>query len=517
MPNARCRIERVRVPIHALLSAALLGSLSACKLVEDTIDVGEDRDHSGPFDGDASASEAGADAGDGGLASGDGSGGSGGSGDGAVEGPPGATMDAAVLGLDASLMLPDGTWILADGGILLPDGRVIDAMEAEREYGVEPDVSRCEIADDNAWQGSVDIDDESSFALVPGALGFGLAYRALATGNCRHDIETAQIPATSGFPMPHGLIDECATITDVTLASIGTSWHLAWVDNFSGSAELYTAELDDGLQIPAGERRQLTDNELLQESKPVLKEISGRPLLAWISHDLGSDTYAIHAQWLDDDSGPIELLSGDAGHEPAGLALSQVGEENAVVGWVGPETNPGVWLVRLDAAATPLGEPIKLTGQVGASSSLDLTQHPIGGAAVYSIDINGVPQVRFRRLDVTGMPIAEERIVIGAPLHAQDASVFGVAGGYAVAYRALPAGSVHQPELRMTFISKEGNVMRDPAGSVLTLSIAPATLASARSHLAVAVEGQIMIAWLDDDPGSRNNALKVVRRRLDCE
>jgi hypothetical protein len=58
--------------------------------------------------------------------------------------------------------------------------------------------------------------------------------------------------------------------------------------------------------------------------------------------------------------------------------------------------------------------------------------------------------------------------------------------------------------------------MRDSAGSPLSVRIAPATQASARTQLAVSVDGQIMIAWLDDDPASAGNALKVARRRLDC-
>jgi hypothetical protein len=59
-------------------------------------------------------------------------------------------------------------------------------------------------------------------------------------------------------------------------------------------------------------------------------------------------------------------------------------------------------------------------------------------------------------------------------------------------------------------------VIRDSGGHLISFLIGSATLAEGRTYVAVSVEGEIMVAWIDADPASRNNVLKVVRRRLDC-
>jgi hypothetical protein len=477
-----------------------LGALSACEGGEEFVSVGDRRDRTGAAQDGAVGD--GADA----SAAGD-----------AGRWPAGATLDAAVLGLDASLTLPEGTLILADGAILLPDGQIIDVDAALMRFETEPDLSACAISEEDSWQAEVDIDGEGGFALVRGPTGFGLAYRSIGGTNCDQNIAVAHLPASRGFPEPDAVLADCSAITDIALASTSAGWHLAWVDNLTRSAELHTAALDGALQIPGSGRRTLTDNDHQLERTPAIEAIDGRPLLVWSALDTQADTSRIGARWLDGDGDEFELVAAAEQHTPQGLALSQVGTESAVVGWVGPEEHAGVWLLRLDASGMRIGAPIQLTERVAVSSSLDFAQRTDGGAAVYSIEIDGEPQVRFRRLDRDGMPIADERVLIGPPLRAQDASVAPLAGGYVVVYRALPGGSIDAPEIRMTFVTKEGDAMRDAAGSVLTLPIAPATIATARTSVVVSVEGQIMLAWLDADPSSDDNALNVARRRLGCD
>ena len=91
---------------------------------------------------------------------------------------------------------------------------------------------------------------------------------------------------------------------------------------------------------------------------------------------------------------------------------------------------------------------------------------------------------------------------------------YPIGGGYVVAYRALAGGSIARPEIRLLFISKEGNVMRDAGGNLPTLRVGDSTEGASRTSVAVSIEGQLMVAWVD--AGSGNNALKVVRHRLDC-
>jgi hypothetical protein len=518
MPTARARTWTLGSrSVRALLcvSLAASGALYACKSGPDYLDVNRGRDKhrdGGGIDDAGSNDGSGAHGGGVGGMSAD----AGNARFDASAFPPGATRDAAALDIDASLNLPDGSVILADGAILLPDGAVIDVETAIKRYSPEVDVATCEVSDEDTWSTQVKVADEGGFALVPGEVGFGLAYQGIGTGNCAQVINAMPIDAIEGFGTPHSVLPDCNNVVDVSLLSTKEGWRVAWVDNFTGSAELHTIALDSEMNLVQGnERKQLTKNDWLFEHRPVLREINGQPMVAWISEDTSGDTRHISTLRLDGDAKAIDVIKDGDGQRPEGLAFAQMGAEAAAVAWVGPIESPGVWLQKLDGNGAPVAGPIKLTDRVAASSSVDLANRMNGGAAIYSIEIDGMPHVRFQRLDATGTPEAEEREIIGPPLRGQSASLFALGGGYAVVYRALPGDEILQPEVRLTFITKEGNVMRDGAGRLLSFHIGDATLANARTYVAVAVEGEIMIAWIDADASGRN-ALKVVRRRLDC-
>jgi hypothetical protein len=512
-----CRIERVfRLARLVITCACVLAasSLLGCKKQEKFVSVGAGKKDAGK---DASATS-----GEGGVTRSDGGAKSHGDAairrreDGAIIDTTGATMDAAVLGLDAAIELPDGSLILQDGAILLPDGRVIDVDAAVKLYTPEIDVASCAISQNDTWSKTVDVSDEGGYALVAGQTGFGLAFRAIGNQSCAREIDVAHIPATSGFPEPHAVLPDCNVIKDVTLLGTSDGWRLAWVDNFTEMAELHTLKLDLDMNVPSGEsRRQLTDNTLELERKPVLDEVAGQTMAAWITES-NDGRARITTQLLDGSNAAIDVIKPEAGHNPQGLALSQMGTTAAALGWVGPQQNPGVWLQKLDANGAAVDSPMQLTDKVAVSSSIALADRINGGGAVYSIEIDGIPQVRFRRLDETGQPLADERSIVGPPLRAMGASIDTLGGGYAIAYRALPGGGTVEPEIRLTFITKEGNVIRDSNGQLVSFPIGPATMAEGRTYVAVSVEGEIMVAWIDGDPNSGKNLLKMVRRRLDC-
>jgi hypothetical protein len=482
------------------------------------VSVGAGKQHTGQGGGNAGkGSGGGGSAGKAGL-SGKGGGLDGGVGsNGSQIDAAGATMDAAVLGLDGSLELPSGSLILEDGAIVLPDGEVIDVDAAVMRYPLEINVTSCTISDSDTWSAKVDIPDQGGYALVPGRTGFGLAYRGIGSESCAQEIDVSHIPATSGFPTPHSVLADCKTVEDLALLGTSDGWRLAWVDNFTETAELHTLKLDLEMNVAGGAaRRQLTKDVAGFEKKPVLKLIDGQPFAAWITDDTTTGNLRITTQRLDGDPQPIEVVKAEDGQHPRELALAQMGLKTAAVGWVGPDTNPGVWLLKLDGNGAPVDAPMQLTDRVAVSSSIDLANRINGGGAIYSIELDGLPQVRFHRLDESGQPIADERVIVGPPLRAQGASLDTLGGGYAVAYRALPGGDVTEPEVRLTFITKEGNTITDAAGHLVSFPIGPASLADSRTYVAVSVEGEIMVAWIDADPASGKNQLKVVRRRLDC-
>jgi len=519
---------RARVSANSILIT--VGALALCSAACDSEDRYVDvnaRDAAALLDG-ATADGSSASGGRGGNGGRDGSsgntGGASGGRDGAVTNPfdgdipEGASMDAAVLGLDAALELPPGTWILEDGAIVLPDGQVIDVDAAIDRYTPEIDVGRCEIGEEDTWSTSVDVFDEGGFALVPGQVGFGLAYRGGATGGCRQTLNAMPLSAAGGFGEPRMIDTECYVITDVSLVAADDGWRASWIDNSAGSAELQTLLLDPDMGLAVGAtRRTLTTNDGKRERKPVMRDITGTPMVAWISEDVASRARSIETQLLDDDSAARTVLTEDTGQTPQSIALAQMGSSSAALAWVGPLDSPGVWLQPLDASGDASGDRIQLTDKVGASSSVDMATRTDGGAVIYSIEIDGIPQVRFRRLGANGHPVASERSIIGPPLSAQGASLAQLGGGYAVTYRALPGGNVTAPEIRLAFVTKEGNVMRDAGGQLISFRIGDATMAQGRTAVSVSVEGQIMIAWLDGDVSTGQNLLKVVRRRLDCQ
>ena len=538
----RC-VERARAVLHAnaryhlgvlvraaahpisLLIAGALALGTACKDKDRYRNV-EARDGGGMggSGADASATKDGSAANGGSSGRRDGGGGIGGigavGGDNPFDGmiPEGATMDAAVLGLDGGLDLPPGSWFLGDGAIVLPDGRVLDVDAALEEYPKEIDVSTCEIGTEDTWNTQVDIFDEGGFALVPGQVGFGLAYRGGRVAGCAQTLNAMPLGSSGGFGEPQLVDTQCKVLTDVGLMATLAGWRIAWVDNFTNMAELHTLELDATMGIaPGAERVTLTNNDGKREHKPVMHEIAGMPMIAWISEDVRSRARSILTQKLDGSSVATTVLAEDEQQTPQSLAFTQMADASAALAWVGPLDSPGVWLQPLDREGAANGGRINLTEQVAASSSVDMATRTDGGGVVYSIEIDELPQVRFRRLDSAGMPVASERSIIGPPLRAQGASLATLGGGYAVTYRALPGGSVTSPEIRLTFVSKEGNVQRDADGRLLSFRIGDATMAQGRTAVSVSVEGEIMVAWVDADTSTGRNVLRVVRRHLACQ
>lgn len=416
---------------------------------------------------------------------------------------------------------PDGSLWLGDGAVLLPDGRVLMDVLDDSDGGREPeiDVSTCGVGDDDR----LDIDVpfvEGGFALTPGLTGFGLAY--WRDGTCRHVIDTALVPSTGPFLQPVTVLDDCRTIQELDLVYAGEQWHMAWTDNFTDTLELHKIALDGDLKLPVdAERTSLTDNTGLLERRPSLAVVDDRPMLAWYSEDLVGGARSIHTTMLDAQDGPTEVVAADAGHRPIELALAQTGAERAVLAWVEEVAQRGIWLQRLDADGAALGEPSRLTDYAGPGSTVDLaTRYPEGGAAVYSVVLepgtqNQAEEVRFRRFDQDGVLKDLELKVVSRPLQARDASLTRVGGGYAVAYRALPAGVVQEPEVRLTFISKEGNPTLDREGRPVSFPLAPAALDGSRLQVRLSSDGLLAIAYVDGSSKDLNR-LHVIRRTLNC-
>jgi hypothetical protein len=205
----------------------------------------------------------------------------------------------------------------------------------------------------------------------------------------------------------------------------------------------------------------------------------------------------------------------DATYKPVSLAFAQIGTQNGAIAFIDEAGDPGVWLIKLDATVAPVGAPLRLTDLVVAGNSVDLgTRSEDGGAVLYSVNVEANQEVRFRRLDKNGGFLGGEVKIVGAPLQARDASLARIGGGYVVAYRQLSTANMPSSEVRLTFITKEGNVNKDSAGRLISYRVADASPNGGRVTVRLSNDGQLLIGFMDMASGMPQ--LRLLRKRLDC-
>ena len=121
-----------------------------------------------------------------------------------------------------------------------------------------------------------------------------------------------------------------------------------------------------------------------------------------------------------------------------------------------------------------------------------------------------------RRLNAEGGFTSDEVKVVTFPLQGRDASISRLGGGYAVAFRSINEADPSRSEVRLMFVTKEGNLMRDSAGRVASTLIAEASATGGRVTTRVSRDGQLLIGFLDIDPSNGQRKLRLFRKRLDC-
>jgi hypothetical protein len=408
-----------------------------------------------------------------------------------------AKGDAAVRG--------DGSTPAADGG--------------DDDGGTKPNepdpTHACDVAAENSELTLPFGPHSDSFSLATGVTGFGVAYQA---PGC-NALGAMPVAAEGVFSQPNILLDDCFTKQDVALLRVTDGWRVAFVDNSSpdnAGAEVQTVLLSDGLAMSDSAPLTRITMNTLREHKPVFANVAGVPHLAWISEDIATGKRQIDRKRFDDQGGVESVIGADSGRKPVSLAFAQMSKATAAIAFVDEQGMPGIWLQALDKTVKPVGVPVLVSDAITAGNSVDLaTREEDGGAIVYSVDIAGVNhEIRFRRLDSHGGLLGDESKVVGSPLQARDASIARLGGGYVVGYRQLPTTNTPKTEIRLLFITKEGNVMTDSVGRLQTYLVAETTLTSGPVTLRVSTDGQVLVAFLDTS--STGNQLRLVRKRLDC-
>ena len=294
----------------------------------------------------------------------------------------------------------------------------------------------------------------------------------------------------------------------------GDGFRLRWVDNASGSAELHSLQLPSSLTPPANpDRSTLTDNTV-RELAPVQASFATNAYLAWISQDGGQRSILLQGSAA---SEPRTLVAAEAEYAPTRLALAQLGGTTGALAFVSEAKKPGVYLLPLTTEGEPRGEPLQLTAAVSAGNTVDIaTRAEDGGAVIYSLDLGERREVRFRRLSEDGELISEEIKVVSFPLQGRDASISRLGGGYVVAFRSPLADDPQRAEVRVTFLTKEGNLQRDSAGNVASYVIAEASATGGRLTARVSRDGQLLVGFLDAASGDQGPQFRLIRKRLEC-
>lgn len=423
----------------------------------------------------------------------------------------GGDADAAVEGGTS----PEG------GANAKQDGALVDAAldaagddDGGKPREIDPSKSCEAAADNNELALPVTIADDSDFSLTTGPTGFGLLY--WRKGTCKHALDTLVIDAAGKFGTPKTFFDECVTTTDVALLWTQDGWRATWIDNFvaGAGAEVETLPLTDALLPKAGAMRTtLTMNTLVPELRPSMADVAGVAQLAWIVEEAGKRR--IDGRRMDQ-ADIVSLVPASAGHAPRALALTRMGTTNAALAWVEAEDGKGMWVQALDGSGKPNGDSERMSALNAVDSSVDVATRDVeGGAAIYTTVVQSSHEVRFRRLDDQGKLSSEEIVIVGSPLQARDASIARIAGGYVVAYRALPGGVITQPEIRVVFISKEGNAPFDSARRLVSYKLGDASAYGGRLTVRVSLDGQILVGFLDGGVAGMQK-LRMLRQRLDC-
>jgi hypothetical protein len=377
------------------------------------------------------------------------------------------------------------------------------------------DLRDCAVAGTlSEWSQPVSFTDQGGFAVTSGLTGFGVAYRAKACGVIGA-LGIAPVSALGAFKAPASVFDDCSgALTDISLLHVSDGYRAVWVDNSSGSAELQSLLLGETLSAPSSPARvRLTTNDVL-EMRPQQASFGSAAYLGWIADDGGKRE--IDLQRFEDGAEVKQLVAMSDGYVPTGLAMAQLAKDRGAVAFVDEAGHRGVWLVPVDDTGQA-GAPIRVTDAVSGGDTVDLGTRPDdGGGVLYSLGIGGVNyEVRFRRLDRQGGFLGDEIKVIGSPLQARDASLAHLGDGYVVAYRQLPTGSATKAQIRIAFITKEGNPMRDSVGRLITTPLVDASMNGGRVTARVSVEGELLVGFVDTDADG-GPMFRLVRKRLDC-
>jgi hypothetical protein len=357
---------------------------------------------------------------------------------------------------------------------------------------------------------------EATVTVGGGVDGFLIGYSFDTTG--RQSFYTRHVPTTGtavGSEVDASQLTSGAARGGAVMG-MGSQWLLAWPDTrlippaTLRGRNIHTATAGAGGASPSAATNITTEAEVYHDQPTLLLTADGY-LLVWTRNGGGAiDVDEGYAVTLDGDGvatgapAAIAGMSDIAGRVALGALLDGV----AAV-WVQDADSSGstrdVRLLVMDRDGTPRGEHTTITTAPNAGSVADYAGAIDGGGVVYEYRVSGTRQeIRYRAVDVDGVPIIAPRSLIPAGEQGRAPAIDILGGNALVAYRGLDRDDVQSIQL----------VVADGVGN----EIARTTVAMIEDwtrgdvHLAFTPAGEGLIVWSDQVAGDYS----IHGARIDC-
>ncbi len=307
-------------------------------------------------------------------------------------------------------------------------------------------------------------------------------------------------PAADATGLEHRVTDDFALTREPHLGARTDGFTVGWVDNTTGTFELFARPLD-AAGIPSGAAQRLTNNALREDSPRVAGLGGTATMFAWLESDGSGGPTVTHALPLDATGAAVgaPTLATAAPRHPSELTLSRLGT-GAALAWNEDGT---VYLQRLTSAGVMAGAAAAINTEANASGSAALALDATGGGVAFGVRVAGArAEIRMRTVGPTGATVGAETILTAPPATGADPMIAAYASGYAVAYRATAADGTSA--IRVAFATATGEYSS-------SLDVAATTATGGAPHLAVAPDGRILVAWMDANaPSADVRAAKVI-------
>ncbi len=333
---------------------------------------------------------------------------------------------------------------------------------------------------------------ERIVGLAAGATSFGVVWTQFPELGAIGEVYGERISSSGTRGTTQRITTRPGSKNGATIAAVGSSWVLAWVDNQTGTFELHTLGVGGDLAPGSATVQDVTTTPTLREDNPAFLNGSAGLMLAWVEDDMSALSRVARGRPIGTDGTPSGTAGSvsSAGERPGPLATGELEAGPVVIYADGIGGTATVYLQGMTPAGARRGSRVQISTETNADGTVDAALLPTGGAVVFGVLVDGIRhEVRFRALAGDGSLVGDERIIANGTA----GSIARFAGGYAVSYRAPEAGT-DPAYIRLALVNSIGDVVSD-------IPVIEAPSEGGRTTVRVSGDGQIAITWADASGG----------------